>query len=73
MAQVSIHKALLQDMLFGFTPNPVEIRNSHFDYRNDCVVFEIAGPDVPDKPEATVTVTLETNRAGDKLRKMTFA
>ena len=72
MAKVSVTAEFLATMVFGAAPNPVEIRNAFYDQELGLVVFEVEGEDVPESEQVRAVISVECNRAGDSLRRMTF-
>ncbi len=60
-------------MLFTYSPYPVQVRRvDGASEQEGYVIFDIGGPDVPDVPEVTAICTVEQNRAGQRLIKMSF-
>ena len=71
MAAVRVSAFLVEDLLFGMTDKPVRIAGAVFDGRD--LVFDIEGEDVPEGAgEVSAIVHEQSNRAGDRLRRMTF-
>lgn len=72
MAKVQVSLELIEDLLFRYADNQVHIRKASIETETRHLVLEIEGADVPDAPTARVTVTVQQNRAGEKLHRMTF-
>jgi hypothetical protein len=76
-ATVKVSLALIGEMLFGATDHPVEVIAVLSDETTDgYAFFLIDGKDVPSDAGhgdvVEVIVTEQRNRAGDRLRRMTF-
>lgn len=73
MAQVRVSLEFLADRLFGFSQNPVVIKDARFFPEKDCLEFEIDGVDVPaDALRVHAQFTVTQNRAGEKFHALTF-
>jgi hypothetical protein len=72
MAKLHIHKSMLEWEIFGYTEHPVEILNVEYEKHRGVLVFEIAGPDVPDTEEIIAVCTTDQNRIGQRLIRMNF-
>lgn len=77
MAKAEISVKLLEDLLFGYTPNPVRIIGIEgieqlCTDRYDVYVFDIEGPDVPAVDKVDIRCSKQANRAGQELVSMTF-
>ncbi len=71
MAKIRIAPEILADLLFGYTPQPVKVEGAGVD-ADGCLLFFITGADVPEIPEVRAICTVEQNRAGQRLVRMTF-
>jgi hypothetical protein len=73
MADVRMSIEIVEDLVFGFAPNPVHIVGARTDWARREIVFEIRGQDVPVMPvEVHAVVTVQSNRAGQRFQTMTF-
>jgi hypothetical protein len=72
MARIKITPEFISDQVFGGTQAPVEIRGTTFDPIMRVLVLDIAGPDVPECDEVRAEVTLQQNRAGERLHTVVF-
>lgn len=72
MATVPIAVEVLEELVFGYTENPINIVEIKPSQSSGYFDFEIEGEDVPDAPRVVALCNLQTNRAGQKLIRMTF-
>lgn len=74
-SRVRIAPEVLEELVFGYTQNPVKIRNIKVIdvYGNDYFEFEIEGEDVPQgAPEVVALCEEQMNRARQRFLTMRF-
>jgi hypothetical protein len=73
MAHVKVCSELIAQLVFGYADNLVRITSlAGYDQDTGVLTFNIEGPDVPDAREVDCIITVQQNRAGDRLRHQTF-
>lgn len=73
MATVQVSAYLIEEIVFGFADHDVKVTGALYDSRTGNITFDIEGKDVPaDADEVRAVVSETRNRAGDRLRHMTF-
>lgn len=71
-AGVKVSSQFLAERLFGFSDSPVVVGRIEYDRLYETVTMEISGPDVPDCDQVRAVITLQQNRAGEKLYSVKF-
>jgi hypothetical protein len=73
MAIVRVSAEYVAERLFGFSRNPVQVTGIGFDPNAGVALIEINGADIPaGAAEVRATITQESNRAGERLHRLTF-
>lgn len=72
MAKIKCANVFVSDMLFAYADKPVRITGAVWDEAAQVIILEIEGEDVPDAPAVQAVLSVETNRARERLHRMRF-
>jgi len=73
MAKLKISPDIVENMIFGFSENPIYVKRISFDKdKDDYLVFELEGIDIPDCEEITCEMKVQQNRVGQRFISMKF-
>ncbi len=73
MAHLRASLEFVADRLFGFSPNPVAIKDARLSEDGTYIEIEIEGADVPpNAAQVSALFRVSTNRAGEKFHTLTF-
>ncbi len=74
MARLEVSTTIIEDFLFGIAKHPVRVTDARWDPIEQKIAFEIEGIDIPaDATHVQALITLQQNRAGQRLHEMTFS
>lgn len=72
MALIAVSNAIIEQTLFGYSPNHVTVDGVESS-GDGITVFRISGEDVPaDAGEVAATLNVQENRAGQRFITMSF-
>jgi len=72
LAKLKVAPKIIEDMLFGYSENPVYVTGIEYDKERDVFVFELDGKDIPKCEEVMAEISVQQNRAQQRFITMKF-